>query len=198
MTKPKIYSSFTELAAAQGDFIPMHGETPTDNPIAGAIKVAEEMENDAIPVYESAFKAAVASEIGDFAAGHGIMTDPFVVERRNEIISGIGAVAEELEKADATEEFNPSASSNFAEDMQAVYDANHIVKKGLRPMIKAEIRQLDVPVPSETKSASVTVEKYAEKAARQRPTEYTDDRKERDRRKHVTKQVKKQMNRPTF
>ena len=207
MKQPRIFKSYTELAAAQGDFIPMAGETrpesfapqaptqndtSTDNGIAEAVAAAKSME-DFNMMYGSALDVARASEYGEiYSPGENIMETEFTAKSRDGIIADASEIASELKDAEKREEFSASATQDFHRKMKGVYRANQTVQQGVGLLTDAEIEKQDKPVPPQTRQDASVVRGYADMASRQKPTQYSDEREVTDKLKLTERMAKKQ------
>jgi hypothetical protein len=213
-SKMKIFNSFAELAAANGttaygastgnitakaDFVPMWGEiAPTDNTISEAVAAAKSM-GDFNAMYSSAVDAAIDVSKGETSNPDGVppMETAFAQAGRTGIISGIGEVAEQLDDAQAREEFQPSSSPHFAKDMKDVYKANAVVQKGLGHMDYAEKQKLDM-VPPETREDADKVNDYADLAKGKRASRYSTEKKEEAGVKQLIRDAHKPFMTPDF
>ena len=188
---PRVFNSFTELAAAQGDFIPAHGEkrpesvqSGTDNSIAGAVAAIGGMD-DARLVY-----GAAVSAVG-MPGSEGLMHDDQVHAARVKLEDGTNEAASELTEADRNNEFVPSGTSDFSEGMAMVHDVNRAVQGAVKQLGRAE-RKLDIPLPQDVRESAVTVDSYAKKASEQNPSRFTEKRKNQDQLDQIGKGLERQ------
>ena len=194
---PKVYSSYSELAAAQGDFVPMNGERhpeSTDNSVAEAMAAAKTL-RDFNTMYSGALDAAKAAEYGDYAAGEGVLKTEYATGARDGIVSSVTDVADELRDADEKREFDPNVTHDFAKKMDGVCKANVTVQKGVGLLTDAFRKKLeDEPVPPKTEQDAKTVFDYAKQAQDRRPANYSPERQNKKRIQKADKMLTSLMN----